>query len=413
MAVGPQIDLLMVKTSFGDHVRAVSDAAGRVHVLIAAHETKTVHDVVVGPDGSVSRAVIQKDLDADSIDGTIDERGRLHVVADFRYFVRDGDTWQESTRTPWADAGVDIERSMFLVLRPRFVRGAPNPIWVFEMKGGSVGAEGRMDWFGFGNAMGGVIWPWWTHGVKTVLVSDGDGATTWTVLERQDKHDAIAPCPAADRAGNVYLVYSKVRQFLGADIGEPMFLRLDAKDLTASAVDADDPGVQKVGKLRLRSAAGSGLTQDVLKLMQSRGLYSYNTLEHLTTIGCPAADPDGQSVLLPEQILWQSGSLSLTNQFPDWTDRPGEIKWRTSAAGNATYHGLTAYWRFKPGLFFDLEARFVYGRLVGTMWETAELGLSPKDMFDIASTGPDKAFVVWATNTGYVGHWISSGKGKQ
>jgi hypothetical protein len=58
--VGPEIELLAFKTTYGDLVRAVPDAEGRVHVLIAADELRVVYHVVVEANGVVRRTAVQR-----------------------------------------------------------------------------------------------------------------------------------------------------------------------------------------------------------------------------------------------------------------------------------------------------------------------------------------------------------------
>jgi hypothetical protein len=400
--VGPEIELLAFKTTYGDLVRAVPDAEGRVHVLIAADELRVVYHVVVEANGVVRRTAVQSDVSPRSIDAAFDEHGRLHALVGDKHLYLDNATWVQSDPTPWAKAGLEIEQSsLFSEERgPRFVRGASRLIWAFEVDGGKVGANWRVDWYDPYTIL---PIPWIARGEKTVLVAESNGAETWTVLEREDKHDTIASCLASDQEGDVYVVYEKRRVILqGA--GNAFFLRIGAQELIGAEPQAAGSSLHREGRLLLRSTpAGRDLVFDVVKAFGGSG-WNYEAPLMLAQEDCLAVDPGDQNVLLGGRMLFQSGQWSAASQFPVFSRR--HYRWRASAAGDGRYHGVAIYKYFGPGLFPPLEFQIVYGRLIGTTWETAELGHPTREAFDIASFGPEKAFVLWETDKGIVGHWV-------
>jgi len=399
--VGPIIDLLPTTASEDDRVRTLVDSRSQVHVLIASAELKSLYDVRVGPDGVLERTLVQSGVPPSTIDGALDERGRLHVLLGFRHFLFDDTRWLESDQTPWARAHLKVER-------PHFVRGAPRLIWVFDVSGKNVGANWAWDWFGFGNAMGGLIWPWPSRGEKTVLVAEmATGEMNWTVLERDVKHDAIASCAASDRAGNVFVVYTKRRVILQTAC-DPRFVRIDAQAMGAAVPQSDAASGHKEGDFPLRSAVGEALPGDAYIL------YGGPDIEHFPRriffqSDCLAVDPDEGGALFGWRLLWRAGTWNATSEVRAF-DAGKDYEWRAAAAGGGSFHGLFVYRRNNPGLFASVrDYPVTYGKLTGTAWsQTVDVGTASGSTIDVASTGPAKAFAVWPTQTGFVGRWIES-----
>lgn len=391
--LGPVIDLLAASTTEDVRVKALVDSMGQVHVLIASDDLKSLYDLQVGKDGVLKQTLVQSGVLAKAIDGALDGRGRLHVLLGNRHFILDGQTWVESDRTPWALAGFKAEN-------PRFVHGAPNLTWAFTVSGKDVGANWRFNWFGFGNALGGFIWPWPSRAKKTVIVAENAaGEMNWTVLDREGKTDAIASGLASDHAGDIFVLYTQRRTIL-QQIWEPRFARIDAQELGADVPQGEAGSAQ--GGLRLRSVVGGPLHDDAL------WLYGSPDEEHQPWLiyfqgNCLAVDPGDGGALFGWRLLWRAGTWNATSDIRAFDARKANYEWHAAASGRGTFHG--AYVLRKRAE----EYLVTYAKLSGDVWsDSVEVGVSSGRSVDIASVEPESAFVVWAIKNAIVGRWIET-----
>lgn len=187
--------------------RALIDAEGQVHVLAASSEPRQVEEIVVGPDRVLERRVVTAIPSSFGwgvrLDEAFDAQGTLHALVDDRHFLLADTGWVQSRHTPWDEAGTKAEDVAF-------VHGAPALIFRFQGNGSQLGARAHWEVWGFGNAFGGLAWPWRTHGTRTVIVPEIDsGYPVWTVIEPNDKHNTLTMAAAADDKSSVCLIYRK------------------------------------------------------------------------------------------------------------------------------------------------------------------------------------------------------------
>jgi hypothetical protein len=408
--LGPLLQLFALKTDdFAPNVRAVADSAGQVHVLIGCdikRRTET-YEVIAGADAVLERRFIASaeprliqstnSIPWDAIDGAFDARGVLHALVGDKHLILADGAWRSSAHTPWQEASIKVESA-------RFVRGAPGLIWALELKGGDVGAHARWDVYGFGNALGAVIWPWRTHGRRTVIVPEIEsGYPSWAVLDPQGKQDTLTNAVAADGKSNVQVLYSKSRGGLfsadnnqngmpPAAMEEAHYGRISAQELAGGMADASVRSQGTPESRHLRAFAGR----------LQHGSWSPVSL---------AVDPGLGTALVGTQ--WRlSGD--------EWS---GPLKGsmigygRVAPAGHDQFHavivgnGLTD-WRTDtkniPLMYMLLSGQEWSAPLeLGVVGARDVLGFMP-DKIDIVNAGNGRAFVVWPTRDGVIGRWIET-----
>ncbi len=217
--LGPIIELMNVHKRDLGGLQAIAMPDGGIHVFLAVSGDKQVFDLLVRPDGSVERHTIglRNTEGVTFLDGAFDAAGKLHALIGRDHLVLETDGWRNSWVTPWSAAGIkDVEA--------RFVPGAPNLTWCFQVNGGDVGAPVRWDWAGFAAGPGAIIFPWPVHGSRAVVVSETkDGFGPWIVLDPEGKEDTVAGGVASDARGNVSVAYERSRPSF---IFPPMFPEL-------------------------------------------------------------------------------------------------------------------------------------------------------------------------------------------
>ena len=73
-----------------------------------------------------------------------------------------------------------------------------------------MGAKAHWEVLGFGNALGGLIWPWRTHGISTVIVPEvGARYPYWAVIEPDSKRNVLMQAAGSDGDLNFYVIYQK------------------------------------------------------------------------------------------------------------------------------------------------------------------------------------------------------------
>lgn len=367
--LGPTLDLLKVPP-VRDKVRAVAAPDGSVHVLIASTQLKSVTEVVVSPSGDIERRTVRSGVSPWHLDGAFDRQGRFHALVDLEHMIFEDGAWQQSDRTPWRGFESNIERA-------RFVPGAPDLVWLFEVEGRAVGAPGF--WVNMG---GNVILPWFVHGTRPVFVADlPSGYGPWIVVDPQEKATTRVFDAASDEHGNVFLVYHRDEPSKGTGtflVTEPstFFLRLDP-ELLRGAVSADrqipDPSQSFA---ELRAAIGQPIRAE----------------------GLVCGGPSAPSKLVP--FPYHELSASRTARYSNCiSQRPralilGEPRDPWLGRGGAPVR----YVEYSEGQWSSpLE--------VGLAEVNGFFSISAH-AFDIASTTDSRAFVVWPMKHGIVGRWI-------
>jgi len=363
--LGPTIELLQVRTGH-DTVRVVANSDGSVHVLIGSRELRQVFDVVVPRVGELQRRVIKSDISPSLLDGAFDAQHRLHALIDTEHMVLEEGVWHHSDQTPWQASGLKAYAA-------RFVPGAPDLIWAFQVDGREVDAPRRMELFGFGGYGAGIFWPWFTAGTRMVLVSGSPaGYGPWVVIEAQGKEDTRVYDMAADNQGSVHLVYAASGGGVASDT-EHRYVRLTAELLRRSAGSGSggaespkssdklpDVQGQKIGEhqvVRRESSNGPALIALPVGPFAGGSRLSSDTGEtlHAVTIG------------EPRNQWWGKG-------FPVRYQLFSDNAW--SGGIDVGVAEVRAFW--------------------GGIW----------DAFDIASVGNDRVFVVWPTEQAIVGRWV-------
>jgi hypothetical protein len=378
--LGAVLDLLSFEAG-RDQVATVIDAGGNAHVIIAANDPEEVHHVVVAPDGVVQGERIAADESPSPISAAFGSDGRLHVLLGGRHLVREASTWSAAGATPWEAAGIQAWDA-------RLVQGANGLLWAFDVDGKEVGAEGRWEWYGFGGAMGGIVFPWHSASQKRVIVPEAALAEPpWYVLDPQDNLDTHNVMPGVDGRGNLHVVYTALRGGLGTTY-EPRYARIPLVPVTT----ADQPPV-----------AGSTPTRKLVPISGSSIPWPRGEPGGLLQ-AASAVDPQSGSVLVV-----RAHGVSYALEDGKWlppVPLPLSSFWepRMAHAGGRAFHLVTA-----------ADDRVLYLLYVDGAWSApVDLGRSNVQSrgswaaFDLASAGNDRAFVVWPTSAGIVGRWVDA-----
>jgi hypothetical protein len=378
LRAGPLIDLLSAKTSH-DRLKAVADPAGRVHVLIASDELHQVLEVIVGPKGVLERRVVRTGVSPASIDSAFDERGRLHALIGTEHMVFENGAWRTSPRTPWGEAGVKAEQASF-------VPGAPRLIWAFKVNGAVFGAPGRVEVYG-GGGYGGWVWPWFTHGTRTVLVAEsGDAFGPWLVLDPLGKEDSDVRGIAADAKGNVQVLYTRARGGMASG-GERRYAFIRAGLFASAAAGGSGRPEARAGAIRFVAIEG----------------------QPAQTGAFIAVDPESGTALAGMRWIVQgerwTGPLALPITKAAHID--------VVPAGGDAFHAMVigeprdSMW----GKGFPVQ----YLKFSGKTWSAPfEVGLADEasfwgqiwDALGLAGVKSGAAFLAWPTERGIVGCWV-------
>jgi hypothetical protein len=382
--------------------QAVIDIQGQVHVLAASSKQVQAEEIVVGADGVLKRrvvAAIKKFLGGwgPNLDEAFDEQGRLHALVDGRHFVLADDGWVLSGHTPWEETGTKAEDVSF-------VHGAPGLIWKFQGNGSELGAKAHWEVWGFGNAMGGVIWPWRTHGTRTVIVPEIDSAyPVWTVVEPNDKHNTLAKAAAADGKSNVCLIYAKgVGGLFSTD--KPWWYGCIAgfgsrAAGASAAADVPSTGASRTLKNRVQ-----------LRPFQGAALPPTHGIAPMSV----AVDPQTGTVLAG--TLWLIQNSHWQGPLPGASVIAGYG--HVIAAGNIGFHAVgiarDAYYNGRgnwyPAIFYS---RLSPGRgwsppvEVGTAYVQTNAYWTQQST-SIAATADGRVFIVWPAAEGLVGRWVEA-----
>jgi hypothetical protein len=185
-----------------------------------------------------------------SIDAAFDGDDRLHALVDDEHGVYAGGAWQVGSPPPWRVSGVSVRA-------PRFVRGAAHLVWSFDVDGDAIGTPGRIDWHGVGNAMDAIVWPWFSHGTRAVLVAQTPaGFGPWVVFEPEGLSDTHLVGAAAEARGKVYVAYRHSRPGLAASSGVS-YLSIAEDRLPGADSPSPDPArAADPARLRIVSVQG-------------------------------------------------------------------------------------------------------------------------------------------------------------
>ena len=366
--------MLRVKT-VRDKVKMIPDANGQVHILIASTELRQVLEVIVLPSGVVQRRVIRSDVSPWVIDGAFDARGILHVLIDTEHMVLEDGIWRKADRTPWQELGLKAQAASF-------VSGAPNLIWSFRIDGREFNTPGRWDFYAIGGAAGAIAWPWFSHGTRAVLVSESaSGYGPWIVLEPEGKEDTMAIAVAADRQGNVQIVYRRSRGGISDAIAH-RYLRIDAEILAGGRTDTLRSSELQAGSRKYLGVEGQSIE-----------------MGHV----------EGKSIELGQLLH------GFTSSGPVFIPRPPAraAMFRVSSGTGETLSALTVgkprdeWW----GKGFPIR----YSIFSHNVWsEPIDVGVADVSSFwgifwdacDITSTGQSRAFLAWPTEQAIVGRWV-------
>lgn len=383
ISVGPLIEILKVETG-NDKVKVIPDADGQARVLISSGKLRQVLEITVDPDGVVKRRVVRSGKSPESIDGAFDSQGRLHLMLDDEHLVLEGEVWQTSDQTPWQESGLKVRNA-------RFVPGAPDLTWVFQVNGAEFNAPARIEIYGFGGYGAGIVWPWFTHGSRTVLVSElRGGYGPWFVLDPQRKESTFATSLGSDRLANISVLYERSRGGLAAE-SSYYYVCIDSGALRDDEISIPGMAEIQVGTRRIRAAA-----EGTARLVE-QGRRIVDT--HV------AVDPESGTALVGNHFLVRRKTWSAlsSSTFPAAVV-PG---------GQDSFHALVlgaprdSWW----GKGFPIQ----YLMFSEGAWSTpVELGIADVKSFwgtvgdavGIANIANEKAFLVWPMEQGIVGRWI-------
>ncbi|MFC4524390.1 hypothetical protein [Cupriavidus pinatubonensis] len=197
---GPEFEII---GGFAHGNAAVTDAVGRIHVIAMLTRPAGLHHLVIGPQGVESRELISTTVAGfSSVMAAFDHAGRLHVVNGTHHFVLDAGWWQGPKE---GSACADL------------VLVAEDLVCAFEIQGEKVGTAGRWDWFGIPSMFTPPIpFPWYVRSRKGVIARETpSGASTWTVIERDERLDIEWMVLSADNHGMTHVLYSQSRDRFG------------------------------------------------------------------------------------------------------------------------------------------------------------------------------------------------------
>lgn len=382
LSFGPVFELLPCKTS-ADKVQMVVDQAGLAHVIIASGKLKSVHHVLVGPEGVRQKQVIHSSVSPYAIDAAFDKEGLLHVLLDDSHFIYSNGKWQRETRTPWQEAGCKADVC-------RFVRGGPDLIWAFNVRGSDIGLSGRWDLYGFGGYGGGLIWPWYSQVSKRIIVPQASPSySQWYMFDSDNKKNTDNCRAAANTSGTIVAVFDAA-SYGFAGVYEPAYVHF-SRQCSPAEVSTEKRHLEAVSRQALPGP------------YDRYGLGSQCTL---------AMDPDSDYALLlkAHSVSWliQDGRCDKTIPLPIktfWEPRlapAGNQRFHAAAAGEGhkqqTEKGFPIlYLEFSEGQWsrpVELGAAKV-SSMWGLIWDAIQIG----------SQGPE-ALVVWPTKEGIVGRWV-------
>jgi len=379
--LGPELELLSFETG-GDRVETVVDASGNAHVIISARHEAEVHHVVVSPEGVVERERIETGSKPSVISAAYGSDDRLHVLLDGKHLVREAFAWSAAGSAPWDAAGIEVHS-------PRFVQGPGGLLWAFDASGKEVGAKGRWEWYAFGGAMGGFVFPWHSASQKLVIVPEAPVAEPlWYVLDPQDNLDASDAMPAVDGRGNLHVVYTAFRGGL-ATTYEPRY--------ACTALVPVQPATDH--------AAPAGVTAaQTLVSVRGSPIPWFRPEPGGLAQAASAVDPVSGSVLVvpahgPGYAL-DDGKWVPPVPLPLSTFSEPRL---TPAGGNA-FH-----------LMVTVDARVLYLLYADGGWsapiEIGQASVASGSLWtelDIAGNGSNRAFAVWPRSTGIVGRWVEA-----
>jgi hypothetical protein len=407
--LGPVLVILPVETG-EDIVRTVPAPDGQLHVLIASAKLKQVLDVVVRDVEVAQPVVIRTNVSPASIDGAFDREGRLHVLIDLEHWIMEEGAWHVSDRTPWADAGLKARRAWF-------VRGGPELVWAFVLAGSDVDAPIRMEIWGIGGAGAGIIWPWFTRGVRTVLVEErAPECNVWNVLHQKGYSDTEPIGLAADLEGNIHVFYRGSYIFLAEDI-RYYYARINARDLQPAALYSPSPAMSRGAEIRLREVMGIPL----------KGLATAPTYYIPQNF---ALNPETGMALIGMRFLIQGDKFTTAFETPQPLLNIIDNS-RVAPAGKDSFHavylgdiqeaGASVEYMMFSGLEWSAPLRLGFFQ-----FSTIELPELLKQIFtdytratsirreslDLVSAVNGRAFVTWPTAHGIVGRWVARDEAK-
>lgn len=383
LSASPEFELLNTKTQWFDRVQVVLDDSGLAYVIIASMKLKSVQCVVVGQEGVVSREVIRQSVSPSSIDAMFDKAGVLHALIDNAHYVRTDGQWKPQPTAPWHRAGVKA-------LHCRFVPGAEDLIWAFQVGGKDTGSPGRWDWYFLAADLGSVngedlllpmILPWHSQTLKWVVVPGASPSySTWVVCDNDSKQDIADWEAAANRRGTVFAVYQ----------AQTSGTVHSTKPKYAQFTIPDSPAQTPQDRKRMEMVSG-------------RPLSNTPWFAGWTSI---AADPNSDSALL---VKTSTAWLIRNGQCGRPTPLPVKIKpfgpSQAAPAGNSRFHTIAAGADYDWGK--DQGHPVLYLEFSDGRWSPpVELGRSKlANYLQIGSNGPN-ALVVWPKENSIVGRWV-------
>lgn len=378
VTLGPILEVLKVETG-SDKVRVVPDPNGQVHVFVASKKSDQVLHVTVRDNKVSEPKIVQTKVSPSRIDGAFDRKGKLHALIDTKHMILEDNTWQPSPLTPWTGTDVDVSGA-------RFVPGATELIWAFEVQGRDVGSPLRMDIYGFGGYNAGIIWPWFSRGTRLVLTSE-DHLDCWNVFHLSERFDSLPTALVSDRQGNIHVIYTKTLGGILTDIHTHSYLSINAREL------APDP--EKYPNLMHIKIKDRALQIQEISGSQIPGRRNLNS--GITV------DPESGVVLAGMRLLIKGDMYTDSIQAQSYS-----IWSHLVPAGKNTFHAL---------YYGDSGNPFVCSLFPTLEWSAPlQIGASGGKSFfrtpsweamGLASIDNNKAFATWSMPHSIAGRWIT------
>jgi hypothetical protein len=411
--LGPRIEVLKFDYGSLRGMHAALGSDGRLHVLAALSGQKVVHDLVVNEDGSTESHVIGPVLFGfPFLDAALDSAGKLHALVDQEHWIWEHDGWHKSEATPWAAAGILYKEAGFtgpgFLLDPgaQFVAGAPSLTWCFQVEGDQVTAPGRWDWLGIGANGIGMIFPWHSHGVRTVLVTETSaGYGPWIVLEPKGDRDTTAWSVATDEKGNFSVLYVRSKfGIISRLVPELRYVRIPADVLRGQSGTASDAMPRNSSIHQLVPIEGGQEVEDFYAMPADAGLVQ--TGHPYYPMGVAR---DGETTLIFPSLIIRKGKIEGTIRHPRELRADGQYAF--APASGETFHVLGV----QSASAMGHDRSVLYFQRSGRGWSTP-IAL---DKFElpfpfprilpwpaIAALSDGAAVAVWPAKDAIVAQWI-------
>ena len=222
---------------FSQYVWSI-DKTGNAHFIIEPSDSNKLHYVIIGKTGVLEKSSTDKTEKTpsykkpkrDYMDCAFDSEGNLHLISNGEHFIYKEESWRQLPDLPCRVFG----------------KGYKDLICADVVEGQEVGSPGRLDWYVIAGYGGGLIWPWYSHPDKLVIVKKShETSFKPLVVDAETKQDVLGYSLAADEKGNIYVSYLRGR---GYPRKSYIYIKKDLSEIPAndSGKDSAKKGIVEV-----------------------------------------------------------------------------------------------------------------------------------------------------------------------